>query len=248
MKRIPNRCSAAGVVLLICTLLLGLAKPSSAGVIVTSSVVDTFAQSISGKGCCGEFPVDNPAPTGGTYGAFSSDAEAIAGPLLEVTTGVAIGRSSAVLGVSLIGGLTTATASLSAVNDFYDMDGGPYLADTYTQFSVFFTLTEDTPFVMSGTQAWHPDDSVALIRITGSPVIIIGPKDDTPHAFAASGTLPPGDYEFTANVGAYAVPPGGPEYYEDSTISATLVLLPEPSSLALLALTIPAVCRRRRRR
>ncbi len=243
-----------------CTLvavLFSAARTGSAAVIVTSSVIDSFAQALSGRNGSTDGPnVDNPAPTGGTYGAFGSTAFVTAGPIpldpdnfsFPGTTGVATGQANASLTVSQVGGQTIMSGSLNANATHVNRDNGSYLGHGENYFSVSFTLTEDTPFVMSGISSWHADDSAALIRIINSSVILIGPKDGDPHPFLEVGVLPPGDYEFTTNSNVNLSGGGTGDDSETSSIIATLTLAPEPASLGMIAAGALAVCGRRRRR
>lgn len=245
-------CAAVGVAL--------VGSQAFAAITITSGLVDTGAVAISGRKGSVAGPInDDPLALSGTAGSLDQDAIAIAGPVLPVddlnpsfpgTRGIATGSATASVDfVPTDTALLIDTLALAS-NSFVDMDGGGYLANAAAYFKVTFTLTEDTPWSLSGTAAFNAQDPLANLRLVGTlvgGVVNLTAADNGDFDFG--GILPAGDYLFEGFAAVGEVPSGDPagfgEFGESGSVRARLSLVPTPGTSALLALALLSPRRRR---
>lgn len=233
---------------------------TSATIVVTDGQVHSEATAISGrKGSTSGPFTDNPAPIGGTSGSWSQPATATAGPILPVddnhpslpgTRTVATGSALSSLVFTPAPGALSIAVSASATNSFTDLDGGSYLGGASSSFETRFALTEPTPWTLTGTTAFNPQDVTAMFRLAGpfDSYAFLTRANNGP--ISLGGVLPAGEYLFAGNTSVYEVPAStSGSYGESSTIQATLTLVPEPTSAILLGaatVTLLRTCRSRR--
>lgn len=236
-------------------IILAANAAASASVMVTSGVVDATATALTGrKGSSSGTLVHDPPGISGLSGTVTQTASITAGPVLPVdddhpslpgTRGVVTGEGVAGLRFTPGPGTLAIDGSASASNGFTDMDGGTYLGAAASGFKVEFTLTQATPWTLVGTAAFSPQDVTGLLRLIG-PLDSIYVTRANNGPVSLSGVFAPGAYLFEAGTGVYKVPnPPTGGFSENSSVQATLTLVPEPAS-ALLTGAGAAVAWRRR--
>jgi hypothetical protein len=228
-----------------------------AAIVVTSGVVDNESTALSGrKGSVSGPFTDNPAPVGGTAGVVSQTAFATAGPVLPIdndhpslpgTLGVVTGGGTSSLTFTPVGDTRSIAASASATNSFASMDGGTYLGSASSYFKIEFSVSEPTPWTLTGTSSFSPQDVTGLLRLVGPGGNHAFLTKSTVGPISLGGVLPPGDYLMEGQTSVYEVPlsPAG-DYGEASSIQTTLTLVPEPTSALAACLGALVLMRRRR--
>jgi hypothetical protein len=245
-------CAAVGVAL--------VGSQAFAALTITSGLVDTSAVALSGRKGSAIGPVsDDPLSLAGTAGSLTQSASATAGPVLPVdddhpsfpgTRGIATGSATASVDfVPTDTALIIDTLAIAS-NSFINMDGGGYLANAAAYFKVTFTLTENTPWSLSGTAAFNAQDPLANLRLVGTfvgSVVNLTAADN--GGFDFGGILPAGDYLFEGSAAVGEVPSGDPagigQFSESGSVRAHLTLVPTPATATLLALALLAGRRRR---
>ena len=245
------------VVLSVC---LGMASVAH-GAAIVSGKADTFANATSARVASTSGTInDDPDAAVGTTGVIHSTAEAEAGPIdpeqdrlnFPGTTGVSNGSADAMLNIT--DGGSRIEADLLAETDFRTMDGGNYTAESQAEFEVVFSVAVDTPYQITGSFNVDDEDMNWKLQLEGSggaPGFLINhftENDALTGPLSVSGTLLAGrTYTYTGRVDVDEVRNfDNGSFDEFSQLNATLVI-PEPTSLALLTLAGAAMLRPRRR-
>ena len=157
-------------------LLIGLGTTSPArSITIDSAGADTFTNATSARAASTSGTItDDPAPTVGTAGVLTSNAQAKAGPIdpetgvpnKPGTLGVSTASADATLTITDAGALID--ADLLAEVDFHTMDEGNYTADSQAEFDVVFSVPVDTPFKITGSYEVDDEDTTWKLQLEGS--------------------------------------------------------------------------------